>query len=118
MQALSQQPEASENVALQLSFVELLYETGRPEEALKKVDELIAKVPNTPTAQFWRAKVLFQLHRTDEAANAAEESIRLLPELPEAHNLLLKIYQMQGRSKEAAQQAEWLRDYERRMESH
>ena len=118
MHALSQQPEARENVELQLSFVELLYETGRPEETLKKVDELIAKVPNTPMAQFWRAKVLLQLHRTGEAASAAEESIRLRPELPEAHNLVLKIYQMQGRTKEAAQQAEWLRDYERRKESH
>jgi hypothetical protein len=61
---------------------------------------------------------LLQLHRTGEAASAAEESIRLRPELPEAHNLVLKIYQMQGRTKEAAQQAEWLRDYERRKESH
>lgn len=118
MQALSQQPEARENVDLQLSFVELLYETGRAEEALKRVDEVIARVPNTPIAQFWRAKVLLELNRTGEAGSAAEESIRLLPELPEAHNLLLKIYQKQGRTKEAAQQAEWLRDYERRMESH
>jgi predicted Zn-dependent protease len=118
MQALSQQPEARENVDLQLSFVELLYETGRAGEALKRVDEVIARVPNTPIAQFWRAKVLLELNRTGEAGSAAEESIRLLPELPEAHNLLLKIYQKQGRTKEAAQQAEWLRDYERRMESH
>jgi predicted CXXCH cytochrome family protein len=118
MQALSEQPEARESVDLQLSFAELLFETGRPEEALKKVDEVIAKVPNTPMAQFWRAKILLQLNRVGEAASAAEESIRLLPEFPEAHNLLLKIYQKQGRTKEAAQQAEWLRDYERRKESH
>ncbi len=69
-------------------------------------------------AYFWRAKVLLQLHRTAEAAGAAEESIRLQPQLPEAHNLLVRIYQMQGRTKEAAQQAEWLRDYQRRTQSH
>jgi len=118
MQALSEQPETRQNVDFQLAYIELLFETGRPEEALKRVDEVIAKVPNTPMAQFWRAKVLLELNRTGEAASAAEESIRLLPEFPEAHNLLLKIYQKQGRTKEAAQQAEWLRDYERRKESH
>ena len=68
-------------------------------------------------AYFWRAKMLLQLHRTDEAASAAEESIRLLPDLPVAHNLLVRIYQMQGRNTEAMQQAEWLRDYQRRIES-
>jgi predicted Zn-dependent protease len=103
---------------LQVAFVELLYETGRAEEALKRVDGVIAADPNAPTAYFWRAKVLLELRRTDEAANAAEESIRLLPQFPEAHNLLLRIYQMQSRIKEAAQQAEWLRDYERHKESH
>src|SRR5579859_893234 len=118
MQTLSGQPEARQNVDFQLAYVELLFETGRPEEALKRVDEVIAKVPNTPMAQFWRAKILLELNRTGEAASAAEESIRLLPEFPEAHNLLLKIYQKQDRTKEAAQQAEWLRDYERRKESH
>ncbi len=69
-------------------------------------------------AYFWQAKVLLQLHRVDEAARAAEESIRLQPELPAGHNLLIGIYQMQGRTKEAAEQAAWLRDYERRIESH
>ena len=69
-------------------------------------------------AHFWRAKVLLQLHRAGEAASAAEESIRLQPQLPQAHNLLIRIYQMLGRTKEAAQQAEWLRDYQRRVQSH
>ena len=79
---------------------------------------MIAAVPDSPMAFFWKAKVLLQLHRTGEAAGAAEESIRLQPQLPEAHNLLVRIYQMQGRTKEAAQQAEWLRDYQRRTQSH
>ncbi|MHB8501717.1 MAG: tetratricopeptide repeat protein [Candidatus Acidiferrales bacterium] len=118
MQRLSEQPEARQDVDLQVAFVELLYETGRAEDALKRVDGVIAADPDAPRAYFWRAKVLLQLHRTDEAARAAEESIRLLPQFPEAHNLLLRIYQMQGRTKEAAQQAEWLRDYERHKESH
>ena len=96
----------------------MLYENRTPEEALKKVDEVIAKLPNTPWPT-WRAKVLLELNRTGARRRVRrEESIRQLPQFPEAHNRLLKIYQKQGRTKEAAQQAEWLRDYERRMESH
>ena len=117
MEALSASPAARNDVDLQLAFVELLYETGRSEEALKRIDEVIAAVPRVPMAYFWRAKMLLQLQRTDEAASAAEESIRLLPDLPVAHNLLVRIYQMQGRNTEAMQQAEWLRDYQRRIES-
>lgn len=118
MRALSEQPEARQNIDLQLAFVELLYETGRAAEALKRVDGAIAAVPAAPRCYFWRAKVLLELQRGNEAAGAAEEAVRLLPQFPEAHNLLLKIYQMQGRTKEAAQQAEWLRDYQRQKQSH
>jgi predicted CXXCH cytochrome family protein len=115
---LGGEPAARQDVDLQLAFVELLSETGRAEEARKRIDEVVAAVPNAPMAHFWRAKVLLQLHRAGEAASAAEESIRLQPQLPQAHNLLIRIYQMLGRTKEAAQQAEWLRDYQRRVQSH
>jgi len=117
MQALAGEPAARNDVDVQLAYAELLLETSRAEEGLKHIDGLIAAIPDAPMAYFWRGKLLLELHRTDEAARAAEESIRLLPQLPQAHNLLLKIYLMQGRTKEAAQQAEWLRDYERRMQS-
>jgi tetratricopeptide (TPR) repeat protein len=118
MKALSEHPEARQNVDFQLAYVELLSESGHAEEALKRVDDLIAAVPQTAKAYFWRAKVLLELRRVGEAASAGEESVRLLPEFPEAHNLLLKIYQTQGRAKEAAQQAQWLRDYQLRKDSH
>jgi predicted CXXCH cytochrome family protein len=116
IQSLSGNAAARNDVDLQLALVELLYETGRAEEALKRIDEVIASSPQTPMAYFWRARVLLQLRRTDEAASAAEESIRLQPEIPAAHNLLIRIYQMQGRTQEAAEQAQWLRDYERRKQ--
>ncbi len=118
MQALLGNAAAGQDVDLQLAYVELLSDTGRAEEAQKRIDQVIAAVPDSPMAFFWKAKVLLELHRTSEAAGAAEESIRLQPQLPEAHNLLVRIYQMQGRTKEAAQQAEWLRDYQRRTQSH
>jgi len=117
MRELSAKPGAQQDLDLPLAYVELLYDSGRSEEALKRIDGVIAAVPKAQAAYFWRAKVLLQLHRTDEAAKAAEESVRLLPNAPAAHNLLIRIYQMQGRAAEAAQQAEWVREYERRMQS-
>lgn len=116
--ALLEQPEARQDVDLQLAFVELLDQTGRVQEARQRIDALIAVAPNAPMAFFWRARVLLQLRQVGEAAGAAEEAIRLMPQLAEAHNLLIRIYQMQGRTREAAQQAEWLRDYQRRTGSH
>jgi predicted CXXCH cytochrome family protein len=117
MKALSGNPAARNDVNLQLSYAELLSDTGRANEAIKRIDSAIAAAPQAPMAHFWRAKVLLQLHRTDEAANAAEQAERLMPDFPFAHNLLVKIYELQGRTKEAAQEAQWLRDYQRRTES-
>lgn len=117
MQALSATAEGRRNPDLQLAYVELLYDSGRSDAALKRVDELIAAAPKVPMAYYWRAKVLLQLNRTAEAAAAAEQAIRLQDETPAAHNLLIRIYQLQGRAKEAAQQAQWLRAYQNRVES-
>ena len=114
---LAADPSAAQDVDLQLAYVELLFETGRAEPALQRTGDLIRAVPNAPMAYFWRAKVLLQLHRAAEAAVAAEESVRLTPEMPTAHNLLIRIYQVLGRSKDAAREAEWMRDYERRLKS-
>ena len=117
MQPLLATAGAQTDSDLQLALVELLYDSGRSEEALKRIDNFTASVPSAPMVYFWRAKVLLQLGRVDEAAKAAEESVRLLPENPAAHNLLIRIYQAQGRTAEAAQQAQWVRDYERRVQS-
>lgn len=117
MNALVDSPAAKEDVNFELSFAELLSDSGRAEEALQRIEAALAVAPQSPMAQFWRAKVLLQLHHTDEAANAAEQAERLMPDLPLAHNLLVKIYELQGRTKEAAQEAQWLRDYQRRTES-
>lgn len=117
MNALSANSAARNDVDLQLSYAELLSETGRADEAIQRIDTAIAVAPQAAKAHFWRAKVLLQLHRTGEAAAAAERAERLMPDLPFAHNLLVKIYELQGRTKEAAQEAQWLRDYQRRAES-
>lgn len=117
MQSVSEYPESKTDLDLQLAFVELLYEGGRSEDALKKVDAVIADVPKAPAAYFWRAKILLQLQRVEEASKAAEQAVQLQKDAPAPHNLLIRIYQMQGRTAEAAQQAEWMRQYERRVQS-
>jgi predicted CXXCH cytochrome family protein len=117
MRALSTDPTARNDLDFEFAFAELLCETGRPQEALQRIDALLAAAARAPMAYFWRAKVLLQLRRTEEAAIAAEESVRLQPDGPLAHNLLIKIYQLEGRTKEAEQEAAWLRDYQRRQES-
>lgn len=115
--ALLAKPGPARDVDLQLAYVELLFDTGRADDALKRVDRAIAAAPDAPLAYFWRARLLLQLHRTAEAAAAAEESVRLSPPQPGPHNLLIRIYQMLGRTKEAAEQAQWMRDYEQRLRS-
>ncbi len=117
IRSLSGNEAALRDVDLQIAFTELLYRTGRTQEALNCVDDLISTVQGSSIAYFWKAKLLVQLHHVDDAAKAAEESMRLNPDAPAAHNLLIGIYQMQGRTKEAEEQAAWLRDYERRIES-
>jgi tetratricopeptide (TPR) repeat protein len=109
LKALGAEPDPD----LQLAYVELLADTGRAAEALARAESL------APTAltQFWRAKLLLQLHRTDDASAAARESLQLDPNLPQVHNLLIRLYQLQGRPQDAAREAQWLRDYERRVQS-
>lgn len=118
MQSLSGKDLAADDLDLQFAVIELFSETGRTEEALKRTNQLVTAYPRNGVAQFWRAKVLLQARQAEEAAKAAEESVRLLPDYAAAHNLLIRIYQLQGRTKEAAQQAEWMRAYQRRNESH
>ena len=98
-----------------LVYAELLDETGRDDLALKQVDRAVDVMPETPIAYFWRARILFRLGRTEEAAKAAERSIEIAPQLPFARSLLLQIYRKLHRMAEAAQQADWLREYEARM---
>jgi tetratricopeptide (TPR) repeat protein len=112
---LAIQPGARHEPDLLLVYAELLYETGRPEIALRQADEALRVNPSLAMAHFWRARILFHLKRLPEAAAAAEHSVELIPELPYPRSLLVRIYQAQGRPADALRQADWLRRYEDRM---
>ena len=114
---LAIEPGARKEPDLLLVYAELLYETGRPELALKQADESLRVNPSLAMAHFWRARILFHLKRLPEAAAAAERSVELIPQLPYPHSLLVRIYQAQGRQADAAHQADWLRQYEDRISS-
>jgi len=115
MTRLSNDPAAQKDPDLLLVFAQLLYETQRPEMALKKVAQALRARPDLAMGYFWKGKVLYRLGRLEEAARAAEQSTRMLPQLPYPRSLLVKIYQGLGRNEEALEQAEWLRKYEDRM---
>jgi tetratricopeptide (TPR) repeat protein len=112
---LAIKPPARQEPDLLLVYAELLYETGRPDLALKQADDSLRVNPSLAMGHFWRARILFHLKRLPEAAAAAERSVDLIPQLPYPHSLLVRIYQAQGRPADAARQADWLRQYEERM---
>jgi tetratricopeptide (TPR) repeat protein len=114
-QKLALEPDARKEPDLLLVYAELLYETGRPEQGLKQVDEALRVNPSLAMGYFWRARLLLHLKRLPEAAAAAERSIELIPQLPFPRSLLVRIYQALGRPADAARQADWLRQYEERL---
>jgi len=117
LRRVSTKAAAQHDPDLELTIAELLYETGRNDEALARVDAALASDPSLVIGHFWRARILLRLGRLGDAAVAAEQSVRLLPQLPLGHNLLVRIYQMQGRAHDADEQAQWLRDFQQRLDS-
>jgi tetratricopeptide (TPR) repeat protein len=112
--ALGKLTETRTDLDLLLVHAELLYETGRLEQALERAESAIRAHPDAGLAHFWQGRVLLSLGRLSQAAGAGEKAVGLLPQLPYAHNLLLRIYQRQGRVQEAAREARWLREFEDR----
>ncbi len=112
---LSNNPAALRDPDFLLVYAELLDETFRPWEALRRTDLAVEATPNSTMAHFWRARILMRLGRLTEAAEAAERSVELAPHLPFGHNLLVQIYRRQGRSEDAARQASWVREYQNRI---
>jgi tetratricopeptide (TPR) repeat protein len=98
-----------------LTYVQLLDEGGRAEEAQPYAETAVREHPDNPIARYWQARLLFQSGRLEAADKEAEQSIALSPNLPFARNLLLQIYRKMGRQEDAERQAEWLREYDERL---
>ncbi len=105
-------PSTPKDLDLWLTYVELLYDSNRAEEALRVANEAIGFAPGDPIARYWLAKTLLEAGKLAEATGEAERAVAAAPQLPFARTLLLQIYRRQGRTADAARQADWLRDYD------
>jgi tetratricopeptide (TPR) repeat protein len=103
------------NLDVALTYVEILDETDRLNDAISYVDKVLYQYPQDPMAHFWKGRLLFQSGHLADAATEAGLSVTFAPGLPLGRNLLLQIYRRQGRADEAQRQADWLREYNDRL---
>lgn len=109
---LMARPENAGDLTLRFSWVELLYEAGRYEEAIEQADMALAAHPENSSAHFWRARILHQQQQVPAAIAEAEKARDLSPESPGPRSLLVRLYQKVGRAADAGREVEWLRAHE------
>jgi tetratricopeptide (TPR) repeat protein len=105
-------PENAGDLTLRFSWVELLYDAGRYEEALRQADIALEAHPENASAHFWRARILHQQDQVPEAIVEAEKARDLSPESPGPRSLLVRLYPKVGRAADAGREVEWLRAHE------
>jgi tetratricopeptide (TPR) repeat protein len=69
---------------------------GNYAEALKRLDQQLAKNPQDAESRFTRGLVLVKLNRSEEAIKAFADLTRDYPQLPEPYNNLAVLYAQQG----------------------
>jgi Flp pilus assembly protein TadD len=74
-----------------------LYQQGKTDEALGRIERYLAERPDDVRARFLKAQLLAQQGKTDEAIAAYTAIIEQYPELAEPYNNLAVIYAQQGR---------------------
>jgi Flp pilus assembly protein TadD len=77
--------------------IEKLVRERQYDDALKRLDALLARTPRNVQARFLRAVVLADTGRTAEAVAAFEAMTQEFPELPEPYNNLAVIHAAAGR---------------------
>ncbi|HZR03270.1 MAG TPA: Wzy polymerase domain-containing protein [Burkholderiales bacterium] len=89
--ALTVFPAADEYVTAQQ-----LYQQGKREEALKRLDARLAANPRDARARFLKGVILADQKHTQEAIKVFTELTQDFPELPEPYNNLAVLYASQG----------------------
>jgi len=84
-----------------LTEIQELAEAGRSNEALRRIDALIAKDPQDPQLRFQKGVLLVEQKRTAEAIALFERMGRDFPTLPEPLNNLAVLYAEQGQIEKA-----------------
>jgi len=87
-QAAAPSPEALE--------IQRLIKSGQSTQALKLIDEALAKNPNDPAMRFRRGVTLSMLDRKPEALQVFQKLVDDHPEMPAPYNNLAVLYGSQG----------------------
>jgi len=74
-----------------------LYQQGKTDEALGRIERYLGDQPNDARARFLKAQLLTQQGKTEEAVTLYTAIIEQYPELAEPYNNLAVIYAQQGR---------------------
>ena len=88
MQAATPSPEAQE--------IQRLIKSGQSTQALKLIDEALAKNPKDPAMRFRRGVTLSMLDRKAEALQVFQKLVEDHPEMPAPYNNLAVLYGSQG----------------------
>ena len=109
-------PSVPPNVDLLTTYIQLLVEGGRPEQALPYADQAAKLWPQDAAVRSWRARALLGVGKLDDAEKEALQAAALAPKSSLPHAVLLRIYRAQSktmsRTMEIEREASWLRDYE------
>ena len=84
-------------VATETQAIEALVRERKFDDALKRLDALLASAPRNAQARFLRAVVLADTGKTAEATAALEAMTQDFPELPEPYNNLAVLHAAAGR---------------------
>ena len=85
---------------------EQLFNQGRHEVALEKVNGYLTDHPKDPQGRFFKGMILAQMNRHQEAIDMFAGLTEDHPELPEAYNNLAVLYAAQGRYEQARRSLE------------
>ena len=88
MQAAAPSPEAAE--------IQRLIKSGQATQALKLIDDALAKNPKDPAMRFRRGVTLSMLDRKAEALQVFQKLVEDHPEMPAPYNNLAVLYGSQG----------------------
>ncbi|HPA90784.1 MAG TPA: tetratricopeptide repeat protein [Quisquiliibacterium sp.] len=90
---LQSDPRQSTTVAAQASR---LLREGKPEDALRTLDDALKRAPRDPQLRFVYGVALAEAGRTKDASEVFEQMTQDFPELPEPYNNLAVMYAASG----------------------
>lgn len=93
---LSAQPGASGAAAPDTAEIQRLLKDGQHAQALKLIDDSLAKNPKDPQMRFRRGVALSMLDRKTEALQVFQKLVEDHPEMPAPYNNMAVIYGAQG----------------------